>query len=110
MENVLKHDGFIGSVKYNSDDKVFHGKIEFIGDLVTFEGKTVEELEAAFAEAIDDYKEICSSIGKNPKKSFNGSFNVRLKPELHHKVALASLEKGISLNQLVNEALVDFIR
>ncbi|MDF3076720.1 MAG: type toxin-antitoxin system HicB family antitoxin [Sphingobacteriaceae bacterium] len=109
MENVLKYDGFVGSVKYNSDDKVFHGKIEFITDLVTFEGQTVAELEAAFTEAVEDYKELCSAVSKDPKKSFSGVFNVRLKPELHQKAALLSIEKGVSLNQLVNEALNTYI-
>ena len=36
MENILKYKDFTGSVCYNNDDKVFHGKIEFITDLVTF--------------------------------------------------------------------------
>ena len=53
-----------GSVLYNPEDRVFHGKIEFINDLVTFEGRSVDELEAAFAEAVDDYLELCETVGK----------------------------------------------
>lgn len=48
MENLMKYKNFVGSVQYNADDKVFHGKLEFITDLVTFEGTSVSELEAAF--------------------------------------------------------------
>ncbi len=105
MENVLTHQEFIGSVRFSPTDKVFHGKIEFIDDLVTFEGTTVDELENAFKEAVEDYLEICKMTGKKPLKSFKGSFNVRINPELHRKAAQVSLSKGISLNQLVADAL-----
>ncbi len=34
-----------------------------------------------------------------------GSFNVRISPELHQKVAVTSLQKGLSLNQFVQNAI-----
>jgi len=109
MENILRYKDYIGSVKFNQEDKVFHGKIEFITDLVTFEGKSVEELENAFIEAVEDYVELCELAGKKSQKSFNGTFNVRIKPELHRQAALISLDKGISLNQLVAEAVSQYV-
>ncbi len=105
MENVMKYKDFAGSVQYSATDKVFHGKIEFIADLVTFEGTSVAELEQAFGEAVDDYLELCAAVGKDPQKSFKGTFNVRIKPELHRKAAMVSIERGISLNKLVEESL-----
>jgi predicted HicB family RNase H-like nuclease len=110
MENVLRHQDFVGTVQYNANDKLFHGKIAFITDLVTFEGSSVTELEAAFVEAVEDYIELCEQIGKKPEKSFAGSFNIRMKPELHRQAALASLEKGVSLNQLVIDAVSRYVR
>jgi predicted HicB family RNase H-like nuclease len=109
MENILKYKEFTGSVQYNALDRVFHGKIEFITDLITFEGASVSELEAAFAEAVDDYFNLCQLAGKQPDKAFPGTFNIRMKPDLHRQAAIASLEKGISLNQLVNEAVTQYV-
>jgi predicted HicB family RNase H-like nuclease len=109
MENILKYKDFTGSVLYNPEDRVFHGKIEFVTDLVTFEGTSVDELEAAFAEAVDDYLELCEAVGKQPEKAFPGSFNVRMKPELHRQAAIASLERRMSLNQLVTEAVTQYV-
>lgn len=43
MDNVMKYKGFIGSVDYSAADEVFYGKLEFIDDLVNFEGTTVKE-------------------------------------------------------------------
>ncbi|GAB4050530.1 type II toxin-antitoxin system HicB family antitoxin [Spirosoma litoris] len=109
MENVMKYKDFVGSVQYNADDRIFHGKLEFITDLVTFEGTSVNELDSAFVEAVEDYLELCEAVGKKPEKSFSGSFNIRMKPELHRQVAIASLEKGISLNQLIIEAVSRYV-
>ncbi len=37
MEKVLSYKGHFGTFKYDFDDKILHGKIECINDLVTFE-------------------------------------------------------------------------
>jgi predicted HicB family RNase H-like nuclease len=105
MENIIRYKDFIGTVQFSADDMVFHGKIEFITDLVTFEGASVEELVRAFEEAVEDYIELCEELDKTPQRSFKGTFNVRISPELHRRAALASIERGISLNKLVEESL-----
>ncbi len=109
MDNSLRYKDFIGTVQYSANDRVFHGKIAFITDLVTFEGSSVCELEAAFQEAVDDYIELCAVAGKKHEKSFAGTFNVRIKPELHRQAALQSLQKGISLNQLIVDAISQYV-
>jgi predicted HicB family RNase H-like nuclease len=105
MKDLLQYKDFIGSVHFSADDEVFFGKIEGVNDLVTFEGTTVEEINNAFREAVDDYIDICKETGKPLQKSYKGSFNVRIAPELHKKVVQRSLILGISLNKLVQRAL-----
>ena len=105
MKDLLQYKDFIGSVHFSAEDEVFFGKIEGISDLVTFEGTTVEEINNAFREAVDDYIDICKETGKPLQKSYKGSFNVRIAPELHKKVVQKSLILGISLNKLVQRAL-----
>ena len=109
MKNTLEYKNFIGSVSFSAEDEVFHGKIEGIDDLVTFEGNNVADLKSAFEEAVEDYIKICDEIGKKPEKSYKGSFNVRIKPELHKKVARKALKQGYSLNQYVEKALEGFL-
>ena len=53
MNASLSYKGFIGSVHFSTDDRVFFGKIEGIDDLATFEGTTVDELEEAFKYMVD---------------------------------------------------------
>ncbi|MFC4870683.1 type II toxin-antitoxin system HicB family antitoxin [Negadavirga shengliensis] len=109
MKNVLKYKAFIGSVSYSAEDEVFFGKLEGIDDLVSFEGKSVEALKSAFEEAVDDYLDLCKETGKQPLKSFKGSFNVRVQPITHRKAFLKATELGVSLNQLVEKALESYL-
>ena len=110
MKDILKHKDFIGSVHYSAEDEVFFGKLEGIDDLVTFEGKCVDELKLSFRKAIEDYLEICKSTGKSPQKSYKGSFNIRINPDLHKQAAKKSVELGISLNQLVEKAIHELLK
>ncbi len=105
MKDIIRYKNFIGSVHFSTEDEVFFGKIEGINDLINFEGTTVRKLKQAFQESVNDYLSICEEVGKDPYKSFKGSFNVRINPELHKKAhQLATLE-GISLNSLIQDAI-----
>ncbi|NUO08113.1 MAG: type II toxin-antitoxin system HicB family antitoxin [Candidatus Brocadia sp.] len=105
MRDVLTYKGFIGSVHFSAEDKVFHGKIEGIDDLVTFEGCSVDELIKAFHEEVDDYIKLCKEMGKEPMRTYKGSFNVRIPPEMHRRVVETAIKKGLSLNQLIQKAI-----
>jgi predicted HicB family RNase H-like nuclease len=105
MKDNIEYNGFLGSLHFDSEDETFFGKIEGIEDLVTFEGKTVNEIKIAFKEAVDDYLDLCKRNKKNPEKSFKGSFNVRVTSDLHRKIHRKALIEGVSLNQIVQRAL-----
>ncbi len=107
MKNVLKYKDYIGTVHYSAEDEVFFGKLEGIDDLITFEGDNVDQLKRSFQEAVEDYLETCESLNKAPHKSYKGSFNVRINPNLHKQAAYKSVELGLSLNQFVEEAIND---
>ena len=105
MKDVLEYKGFIGSVRFSAGDDVFHGKLEGIDDLVSYEGATVVELKKHFRGAVDDYIVLCSEAGKNPVKSCKGTFNVRIPAELHQAAMRRAALQGVSLNQIVKAAL-----
>ena len=85
--NTLNYKGYIGSVSFSEKDNVFFGKIEGINGLVNFEGESVKELTDAFHEAVDDYVAYCEEAGIEPHKSYSGSLNIRLTPEIHSHIA-----------------------
>jgi len=107
LTDKIRYKDFLGTAHFSSTDEVFYGKIEGINDLITFEGETVSKLKKAFKEAVQDYLELCEEAGKTVFKSFKGSFNIRLNPELHSKLFQNATLEGKTLNQYVKEAIID---
>jgi predicted HicB family RNase H-like nuclease len=109
MKNGLNYKNYHGSVDFSAEDQVLYGKIVGIRDLVTFEGTSVAEINAAFKEAVDDYIETCRKSAKEPEKAFKGSFNVRVKPNIHRLVSMKAQALKISLNQYVESVLEEAV-
>ncbi|MCL2246010.1 MAG: type II toxin-antitoxin system HicB family antitoxin [Lentimicrobiaceae bacterium] len=109
MNNILTYNGFIGSVHFSAEDNVFFGKIEEINDLITFEGSTVQELKDAFYFMVDEHIKDCKSDNIPVKKSYKGTFNVRITPELHRKAAVSAKMHGTTLNNFVKKAIENSI-
>ena len=107
--NILEYKGYFTKIEYLAEDNVLYGKIECIMDLVNFESASVSEIENEFHSAVDDYLAFCEERGKEPNKTFKGTFNVRISPELHKKAALAAFRDDISLNQFVESAIESYV-
>ena len=106
-DNIIKYKDFYGSVEYSAADECFYGKIIGTEDLVTFEGSSVVDLKKAFIDAVNDYILMCNELDKKPQKSYKGSFNIRISPDLHREAALTAGKRGISLNAFVERAISD---
>ena len=105
MTSMLEYNGYIGSVEYSDPDEVFHGRLEFIRDLVTYEGTDARSLKQAFHEAVDDYLALCAEEGRKPDVPLKGSFNVRPGRDLHRRAMIFARRKGLNLNTVVSDAL-----
>ena len=102
---MLRYKGFSGRVEYDESASVFHGEVLDTRDVITFEGTTVDDLEAAFRESVDDYLDFCRQRGESPDKPFSGRLMVRLSPDLHRELFLEAKRRGTSLNQIIAERL-----
>ena len=107
MKDIMTYKDYIATVHFSNEDEVFFGRIEGIGDLVSFEGRSVAELKTAFEDAVEDYIEICQVNGKNPEKAYRGSLNIRISPELHKQAVRHALVENISLNQFIEKAIAE---
>lgn len=106
---TLKYKGYIGSVEYSQEDKLLHGKIECINDLIMYETTDATQLQIVFEEAVDDYLATCAEIGKEPDKVFSGSFNVRVVPDTHKALHVEAVRKGLTLNAIMSEAVQQYL-
>jgi len=108
-KRCFEYKGYTGSIDFSLDDGVLFGKIEFINDLVNYEGASLQELESAFQEEVDDYLDMCKEIGKQPDKSMSGTFNVRVGEQLHKKAGMYALKEGMKINDLMKKALSSYL-
>lgn len=104
--NTMVYKGYSASIEYSDNDGCFIGHVVGIRDRVGFHGESVDELKKAFYDAVEDYLETCSAIGKEPQKPYSGKLMLRIPPELHANIAAAAQVKGQSINQWISKALV----
>ena len=102
---MLRYKGYSGHAGFDDEAGIFHGEILDTHDVITFQGRTVEEIEVAFRESIDDYLDFCRERGEAPDKPFSGRLMVRLTPRLHRELYVEAKREGKSLNQIISERL-----
>ena len=94
--SLMEHEGYHAKIEFDQEDQIFVGRVLGINDSINFHGRSVQELTDEFHNAIANYREYCRLANKAPEREFKGSFNVRIKPEQHKKVALQAANEGIT--------------
>ena len=100
-------DGHTGRVDFDDEAGLFHGEVVDLKDVVTFQGKSVDELEQAFRDSVDDYLEFCAERGEESDRPFTGRLMLRLPPELRRKAYVRAQREGKSLNQWISDKLAE---
>lgn len=103
--NAMFYKGYSARIEFDDEDRIFVGHLAGIRDIVGFHGSSVDELEEAFHEAVDDYLGHCEKLGLPPNKPFSGRMLLRVPPEVHARVSAAAQVAGVSLNQWATQAL-----
>ncbi len=104
---MMQYKGFVGSLDYDDENRVFTGRVINTRTVITFHGSNVDELEREFHMSVDDYLAWCAEDGIEPERPFSGRFNVRFSPELHRRASIAAKALGISLNRFMEKAVED---
>ena len=102
---MMQYKNYTGKVDFDNEADIFHGEVIGLRDVITFEGRTVDEVREAFRESIDDYLTFCAKRKEEPEKPFTGKFVLRLTPDLHRKVYIAAKKSGSSLNSWILQTL-----
>ena len=102
---TVTHKGYQASVEF--EDGTLFIKILHISDLVIGECDSAAAVQATAEALIEEYIETCKELGREPQVPFKGSFNVRMTPEVHRRVAMAAAGDGMTLNAYVNAAVVE---
>ena len=51
---MIEYKGYFGKVEYDAQANILHGEVLGIRDVVTFQARSVDEVERAFHESADD--------------------------------------------------------
>ncbi|PYE89954.1 type II toxin-antitoxin system HicB family antitoxin [Phyllobacterium leguminum] len=100
---TLHYRGYQGAVEF--EDGHLFVRVLHVDDVLVAQFDNAGEAHKIFRELVDGYLADCTEFGREPNKPFKGSFNIRIPPELHRRVAILSAESGISLNTWVSEAI-----
>jgi predicted HicB family RNase H-like nuclease len=102
---AMSYRGYAARIEFDAEDEIFTGRVAGIRDVIGFHADNVEDLKAAFHEAVDDYLATCETVGKEPQKPYSGNLMLRVGTEVHSRAALAAELSGKSLNQWSEEVL-----
>ena len=67
---MMKYKGYLARIEYDEEDRIFVGHLAGIQDIVGFHGITVDELEAAFHESVDNYIAISEETDRPVQKPY----------------------------------------
>ena len=102
---MMEYNGYVAVFEFDPTIEAFHGEVANTVDTITFEGRSVEELRAAFHESVDDYLQLCEREGRRPDHPYSGTFSLRLGPRLHRAAAVAAAARRVSLNGFAVDAI-----
>jgi predicted HicB family RNase H-like nuclease len=102
---MLEYLGFIGEVDFDENASTFYGKVINANILISFRGRTVEELVQSFHDVVDTYVEDCRQEGREPEKPYSGKITVRLEPTVHKRVAIKAASCKKSMNEYLSRLI-----
>lgn len=108
--SVMTYKGYAARVEFDAEDRIFVGHLAGIRDTIGFHGRTVDELEMAFKEAVDDYLRACEKLGQAPERPASGKLMLRVPPAVHASALRAAELAGKSLNQWATQVLSEAAR
>jgi predicted HicB family RNase H-like nuclease len=104
---MMEYKGYLAHIEFDSVANIFHGEVVNIRDVITFQGKSVDELRQAFEDSVEDYLAFCAERGEETDRPFSGRLTVRLSPEQHRKIILAAEKSGKGIEMWAAEALAE---
>ncbi len=108
MSGTLHYGDYDGSVLYDAEDQIYHGKIIGIRDFVLYDGENLETLEHNFREAVQQYLRFSKEDGKQPETPF-AAMHINFPSDLHRRASLFAEEHDLDLSAVVQQALSEFL-
>jgi predicted HicB family RNase H-like nuclease len=103
--NTLEIDGHKAVIQFDPEAGMFRGEFLGLNGGADFYADSVEGLRREGSISLRVFLDTCHAQGIEPFRSFSGKFNIRIPEALHAEAVQTAAARGISLNDLVREAL-----
>jgi predicted HicB family RNase H-like nuclease len=97
-KNFIDYKNYIAELTLDLEDDIIVGKVINTADIISFHGKTLNEAKQAFHNVLDSYLETALELGLEAAKPCSGKFNLRINPQLHHRLNILAKKQNKSLN------------
>ena len=64
ISSLMEYNGYHAKVEFDSEDRIFIGRVLGINDSLNFHGESVNELTQSMHDCLDNYLEYCKQVGK----------------------------------------------
>ena len=102
---MMEYKNYVAHIEYDAQADIFHGEVINIRDVITFQGKSTDELRRALEDSVEDYLEFCKERGEEPNQPFSGYFSLRVSPQLHKQIILAAEKSGKNMDNWISGVL-----
>lgn len=103
--NAMEYRGYPAVIEYSAEDECLIGRVVGIGDILVFDGSSIDEIRQNFHNVLDNYLALCEKSGKQPETPKSGKLSLRIPPELHAYIAQQSETTGESINSILIGAI-----
>ena len=101
----MEYLGYRAVVEFDEEDNIFHGNVTNARGVITFQGKSVDELHVALKDSVDEYLKFCTERGLDPGKPCSGRISLRIEPDIHSAALTAATSEGKSLNAWIAQTV-----
>lgn len=92
-------------IQYDPGIDMLRGEFVGLNGSADFYAKDIDSLRKEAEISLRIFLETCAENNIDPVKSFSGRFQARVSPTLHAEAVEVAAARGISMNQLLQEAL-----
>ena len=110
MNNTMTIGGHRAVVEFDPEIALFRGEFLGLNGGADFYADSVAGLQAEGEASLRVFLEMCAEKGIDPIKHYSGKFQVRVPENIHAQAVIASAARGVSLNQFVQDAIVQASR
>jgi predicted HicB family RNase H-like nuclease len=103
LSNIISYRGYHAEIRYDPSADAFHARVLGMRDVISFFGRTPEELRLEMQAAIEDYLDWCRADGAKPERSWSGKLTLRSDADFRRRVLIAAAARGQSVSAWLNQ-------